>query len=307
MTSRQRPAVAVEGAVAWKCTHPSLHNKTAGLSCFLTIFTNPIICLVAAEFSSPGAHLESGWHLANPSLQGLHPGMGLHAGEQGACQSLSHFKWDLTPIMGAHGVTWEKEQGDGEENWLMWRGCVCRRDPCRRRWMRANSLLWLGSRTCCWQRQWFSTGPRTCELSRRWDVHHAHIFSNLFHFIHSFSVSRFLQQSVWPGEAVVKVLEDLQAAWRWGRVTNLLTAMELVLWTLMQQKPDKVIKIKIKSFLHFQECRTTLQANKCIGPRCGPIGRFLQHGSCTVLAGYHTAAVAPVEAEDKEDWWVIHS
>lgn len=49
-----------------------------------------------------------------------------------------------------------------------------------------------------------------------------------------------LQQSVWPGEPVAKVLEDLQSAWRWGRVPNLLTAMELVMWTLMLQRPDKV-------------------------------------------------------------------
>ncbi len=49
-----------------------------------------------------------------------------------------------------------------------------------------------------------------------------------------------LQQSVWPGEPVAKVLEDLQSAWRWGRMPNLVTAMELVMWTLMVQRPDKV-------------------------------------------------------------------
>lgn len=47
------------------------------------------------------------------------------------------------------------------------------------------------------------------------------------------------EQSVWPGEPVAKVLADLQSAWRWGRVDHLLTAMELVMWTLMLQKPDK--------------------------------------------------------------------
>nr|XP_020453407.1 butyrophilin subfamily 1 member A1-like [Monopterus albus] len=47
------------------------------------------------------------------------------------------------------------------------------------------------------------------------------------------------EQSVWPGEPVVKVLEDLQSAWRWGRVPNLLTAMELVMWTLILQCLDK--------------------------------------------------------------------
>lgn len=39
---------------------------------------------------------------------------------------------------------------------------------------------------------------------------------------------------------MAKVLQDLQSAWRWGRVPNLLTAMELVMWTLMVQRPDKV-------------------------------------------------------------------
>lgn len=39
---------------------------------------------------------------------------------------------------------------------------------------------------------------------------------------------------------MAKVLEDLQSAWRWGRVPNLLTAMELVMWTLIVQRPDKV-------------------------------------------------------------------
>lgn len=47
------------------------------------------------------------------------------------------------------------------------------------------------------------------------------------------------EQSVWPGEAVVKVLEDLQSGWRWARVPNLLAAMELVMWTLMIQQPNK--------------------------------------------------------------------
>lgn len=49
-----------------------------------------------------------------------------------------------------------------------------------------------------------------------------------------------LQQSVWPGEPVVKILEDLQSAWRWRRVPNLLTAMELVMWTLVSQRSEKV-------------------------------------------------------------------
>ncbi|XP_028311887.1 butyrophilin subfamily 1 member A1 [Gouania willdenowi] len=47
------------------------------------------------------------------------------------------------------------------------------------------------------------------------------------------------EQSVWPGKPVVCILEDLESGWRWGRVPNLVTAMELVMWTLMLQQPDK--------------------------------------------------------------------
>ncbi|XP_075994862.1 butyrophilin subfamily 3 member A3 [Genypterus blacodes] len=47
------------------------------------------------------------------------------------------------------------------------------------------------------------------------------------------------EQSVWPGEPVAKALDDLQSAWRWARAPNLLAAMELVMWTLMLQSPDK--------------------------------------------------------------------
>ncbi|CAL8310220.1 unnamed protein product [Arctogadus glacialis] len=47
------------------------------------------------------------------------------------------------------------------------------------------------------------------------------------------------EKSVWPGEPVAKVLEDLQSAWRWGRMPTLLTAMELVMWTLICQSLDK--------------------------------------------------------------------
>ncbi|XP_041832149.1 butyrophilin subfamily 3 member A3 [Melanotaenia boesemani] len=47
------------------------------------------------------------------------------------------------------------------------------------------------------------------------------------------------EQSVWPGESVAKVLEDMQSAWRWGRAPNLLAAMEMVMWTLILQQPDK--------------------------------------------------------------------
>lgn len=47
------------------------------------------------------------------------------------------------------------------------------------------------------------------------------------------------EQSVWPGNNVAKSLDDLQSAWRWGRVPSLVTAMELVMWTLISQSLDK--------------------------------------------------------------------
>lgn len=48
------------------------------------------------------------------------------------------------------------------------------------------------------------------------------------------------EQSVWPGEAVAQVLEDLQAAWRSHHMPNFLTAMELLMWVLLTQGLDKV-------------------------------------------------------------------
>ncbi|CAL1588921.1 unnamed protein product [Knipowitschia caucasica] len=47
------------------------------------------------------------------------------------------------------------------------------------------------------------------------------------------------EQSVWPGEPVAKTLEDLKSAWRWGRVPSLVSALELLMWTLVLQSPDK--------------------------------------------------------------------
>ncbi|KAJ0058398.1 hypothetical protein NL108_013891 [Boleophthalmus pectinirostris] len=47
------------------------------------------------------------------------------------------------------------------------------------------------------------------------------------------------EQSVWPGEPVAKALEDLKSAWRWGRVPSLVSAMELLMWTLVLQSPKK--------------------------------------------------------------------
>ncbi|KAF7698174.1 E3 ubiquitin-protein ligase TRIM69 [Silurus meridionalis] len=47
------------------------------------------------------------------------------------------------------------------------------------------------------------------------------------------------EQSVWPGEQVVMVLEDLQKQWRRGRVPTLQTAVELIFWTLLTKELDK--------------------------------------------------------------------
>ncbi|TSK87544.1 E3 ubiquitin-protein ligase TRIM39 [Bagarius yarrelli] len=47
------------------------------------------------------------------------------------------------------------------------------------------------------------------------------------------------EQSVWPGEKVVMVLEDVEKQWRRGRVPTLQTAVELVFWTLMSKELDK--------------------------------------------------------------------
>lgn len=72
---------------------------------------------------------------------------------------------------------------------------------------------------------------------------------------------------MWPGEPVAKVLEDLQSAWRWGRVPNLLTAMELVMWTLMVQRPDKVgVHVIIHSNLKFISllCKCNTYSNKLV-------------------------------------------
>ncbi|XP_046874899.1 butyrophilin subfamily 1 member A1 [Hypomesus transpacificus] len=47
------------------------------------------------------------------------------------------------------------------------------------------------------------------------------------------------EQSVCPGEAVSRALEDLQSAWKWNRTPNLLAAMELVMMTLLSLGLDK--------------------------------------------------------------------
>ncbi|KAM9784592.1 E3 ubiquitin-protein ligase TRIM21 [Syngnathus typhle] len=49
------------------------------------------------------------------------------------------------------------------------------------------------------------------------------------------------EQSIQPGETVANILEDLRSAWRWGRVPNLLSAMELLMWTVMLQDSEKDI------------------------------------------------------------------
>ncbi|CAB1311819.1 unnamed protein product [Coregonus sp. 'balchen'] len=39
--------------------------------------------------------------------------------------------------------------------------------------------------------------------------------------------------SIWPGEAVLMTLDDLEFQWRRGRLPNLLPAMELVMWVVL--------------------------------------------------------------------------
>ncbi|KAJ8345503.1 hypothetical protein SKAU_G00296960 [Synaphobranchus kaupii] len=45
--------------------------------------------------------------------------------------------------------------------------------------------------------------------------------------------------SVWPGESVVVALDDLEAQWKRDRMSNLLSAMELVIWALLTEGLDK--------------------------------------------------------------------
>ncbi|KAG9264539.1 butyrophilin subfamily 1 member A1 [Astyanax mexicanus] len=47
------------------------------------------------------------------------------------------------------------------------------------------------------------------------------------------------EQSVWPGEQVVVVLDDLEKNWRRGRMPTLQPAMELIFWTLLAKELDK--------------------------------------------------------------------
>ncbi|CDQ77266.1 unnamed protein product [Oncorhynchus mykiss] len=50
-----------------------------------------------------------------------------------------------------------------------------------------------------------------------------------------------LQPSIWPGEPVLMMLDDLEFQWQRGRLPNLLPAMELVMWVVLSaDSPDKV-------------------------------------------------------------------
>lgn len=89
---------------------------------------------------------------------------------------------------------------------------------------------------------------------------------------------------------MVKVLEDLQSAWRWGRAPNLLAAMELVMWTLTVQRPDKVRRSAHGSVLCIVLCDFVHYATK----KCVRLP----------LAGQFATAMAPVEATNAEDWSV---
>lgn len=79
---------------------------------------------------------------------------------------------------------------------------------------------------------------------------------------------------------MAKVLEDLQSAWRWGRAPNLQAAMEMVMWALVVQKPDKVRLLYILD--------TDIV---CVTRNC-------------VFSGLHPTAMAHVEAGDSENWFV---
>ncbi|XP_029620596.1 butyrophilin subfamily 1 member A1 [Salmo trutta] len=49
-----------------------------------------------------------------------------------------------------------------------------------------------------------------------------------------------LEPSIWPGEPVLMMLDDLEFQWRRGRLPNLLPAMELVMWVVLSaDSPDK--------------------------------------------------------------------
>ncbi|KAJ8399734.1 hypothetical protein AAFF_G00408390 [Aldrovandia affinis] len=48
-------------------------------------------------------------------------------------------------------------------------------------------------------------------------------------------------RSVWPGEPVVLMLDDLETQWRKGRLPNLLSAMELLIWAVLREAQDKEI------------------------------------------------------------------
>lgn len=83
---------------------------------------------------------------------------------------------------------------------------------------------------------------------------------------------------------MAKVLEDLQSAWRWGRAPNLQAAMEMVMWALVAQKPDKV---QLVCFIFW-----TWILCVCV-----------RQSTC-VFSGLHPTAVADVEAGDSENWFV---
>ncbi|XP_015211568.1 butyrophilin subfamily 3 member A1 isoform X2 [Lepisosteus oculatus] len=47
------------------------------------------------------------------------------------------------------------------------------------------------------------------------------------------------ERSMWPGEPVLLILEDLETQWKRGRLPSLLSAMELLLWAVMGEGMDK--------------------------------------------------------------------
>lgn len=56
------------------------------------------------------------------------------------------------------------------------------------------------------------------------------------------SLSPSVQPTIWPGEPVVMMLEDLEFQWKRGRLPNLLPAVELVMLAVMNA--DSPVKVR---------------------------------------------------------------
>lgn len=184
------------------------------------------LCFASVEVSGPGAHLEAGWHLAHLPLQDLHLAVGLCPGEQ---RGLGYLRFTGGSFASSHKV------------------CVCVCLPAEEapadRWLARDGWAQTG------RTDWWAGCPagQICDLqldqgpeSSAWGGRGSSAcLPSAVLAIYSTDLSH-SQQSVWPGEPVAKALEDLQSAWRWGRAPNLQPAMEMVMWALVAQNPDKV-------------------------------------------------------------------